>query len=564
MGNSKVEMLSATSMVGNGAITNCAICGDRATGKHYGASSCDGCKGFFRRSVRKKHSYSCRFNRNCTVDKDKRNQCRFCRLKKCFKAGMKKDAVQNERDRISSRKPMQEEMHSGSNTAMSVPVLLNAEVSSRQNGSHGYYCITEQLTDLDIANKQLASIVDIGDSMKQQLLILVEWAKFIPVFSELTLDDQVALLRAHAGEHLLLGVARRSMKLHGMLLLGNDMIIPRDVRDFGNIWGNETQDATVRDIGIRVMNELVEPFRNINLDETEFACIKTIVFFDPNARGLTDINKVKRLRHQVQVNLEDYICDRQYDTRGRFGEILLTLPSLQSITWQMIEQISFAKTYGVAHIDSLLQEMLLGGVAGGVYQPQHESSAASSSTSTTSSSTTATIACAVQVIHSNPTSPCSQTHILQTKQEAKSGNRHKHPSYENVASPSQTNISALPGRSNGTVYSNIVPISSPPPLVSVAPSDGHAHYINNLQQQHLPDICSPVSVGVSQSSSISHGQINGLGLRQPITGHQTIVLSPASSPSRMDTSYIPLMPQHNVHEVESMSNKQFTNGQFMN
>ena len=76
-------------------------------------------------------------------------------------------------------------------TGMSVHVLLNAEVSSRQNGSHGYYCITEQLTDLDIASKQLASIADIGDSMKQQLLILVEWAKFIPVFSELTLDDQV-------------------------------------------------------------------------------------------------------------------------------------------------------------------------------------------------------------------------------------------------------------------------------------------------------------------------------------------------------------------------------------
>ena len=122
----------------------------------------------------------------------------------------------------------------------------------------------------------------------------------------------------------------------------------------------------------------------------------------------------------------------------------------------------------------------------------------------------------------------------------------------------------LIGRSNGTVYSNIVPISSPPPLVSVAPSDGHAHYINNLQQQHLPDICSPVSVGVSQSNSISHGQINGMGLRQSITGHQTIVLSPASSPSRMDTSYIPLMPQHNIHEVESMSNKQFTNSQYMN
>ena len=113
------------------SLQTCAICGDRATGKHYGASSCDGCKGFFRRSVRKNQFYTCRyvfqlflsrfspfvcikrkqkynilcmsmydilklylfrrFSRVCVVDKDKRNQCRYCRLRKCFKAGMKKE-----------------------------------------------------------------------------------------------------------------------------------------------------------------------------------------------------------------------------------------------------------------------------------------------------------------------------------------------------------------------------------------------------------------------------------------------------------------------------------------
>lgn len=72
---------------------------------------------------------------------------------------------------------------------------------------------------------------------------------------------------------------------------------------------------------------------------------------------------MKSIRHQILKNLEDYISDKLYDSRGRFGEILLLLPVLQSITWQMIQQIEVAKMIGVAQIDNLLQEMLLGGDA---------------------------------------------------------------------------------------------------------------------------------------------------------------------------------------------------------
>ena len=46
----------------------------------------------------------------------------------------------------------------------------------------------------------------------------------------------------------------------------------------------------------------------------------------------------------------------------------MLLPTLQSITWQMIEQIQFAKLFGVAKVDNLLQEMLLGGLLKGLLQ----------------------------------------------------------------------------------------------------------------------------------------------------------------------------------------------------
>lgn len=43
----------------------------------------------------------------------------------------------------------------------------------------------------DITEQKSASVADVCDSMRQQLLVLVEWAKYIPAFGELPLDDQV-------------------------------------------------------------------------------------------------------------------------------------------------------------------------------------------------------------------------------------------------------------------------------------------------------------------------------------------------------------------------------------
>ncbi|KAM9503737.1 nuclear receptor subfamily 2 group C member 1-A-like isoform 6-T11 [Salvelinus alpinus] len=75
----------------------CVVCGDKASGRHYGAVSCEGCKGFFKRSIRKNLVYTCRGSGECVINKHHRNRCQYCRLQRCMVLGMKQDSVQCER-----------------------------------------------------------------------------------------------------------------------------------------------------------------------------------------------------------------------------------------------------------------------------------------------------------------------------------------------------------------------------------------------------------------------------------------------------------------------------------
>jgi nuclear receptor subfamily 4 group A protein 2 len=74
----------------------CMVCGDNAACQHYGVRTCEGCKGFFKRTVQKNAKYVCLADKNCPVDKRRRNRCQFCRFQKCLAVGMVKEVVRTD------------------------------------------------------------------------------------------------------------------------------------------------------------------------------------------------------------------------------------------------------------------------------------------------------------------------------------------------------------------------------------------------------------------------------------------------------------------------------------
>lgn len=103
----------------NGLVLPCKVCGDVASGFHYGVHACEGCKGFFRRSIQQNIQYKkCLLNDNCPIMRISRNRCQQCRFKKCLMVGMSRDAVRFGRIPKREKQRMLLEMQSAMNNMM--------------------------------------------------------------------------------------------------------------------------------------------------------------------------------------------------------------------------------------------------------------------------------------------------------------------------------------------------------------------------------------------------------------------------------------------------------------
>lgn len=325
----------------------CVVCGDKSSGKHYGQFTCEGCKSFFKRSVRRNLSYTCRGNRTCPIDQHHRNQCQYCRLKKCLKMGMRREAVQ--RGRIP---PTQ---HPG----LPGQLLANGDPLNGHTYLSSFISMLLRAEPYPTARygqcmqpTNVMGIDNVCELAARLLFSAVEWARNIPFFPDLQVTDQVALLRLSWSELFVLNAAQCSMPLHVAPLLAaaglhaSPMAADRVVAFMDHI---------------RIFQEQVEKLKALHVDSAEYSCLKAIVLFSSDACGLGDQGHVESLQEKAQCALEEYVRSQYPNQPTRFGKLLLRLPSLRTVSAQVIEQLFFVRLVGKTPIETLIRDMLLSG-----------------------------------------------------------------------------------------------------------------------------------------------------------------------------------------------------------
>ncbi|XP_027897529.1 nuclear receptor subfamily 1 group D member 1 isoform X2 [Xiphophorus couchianus] len=120
----------------NGMVLLCKVCGDVASGFHYGVHACEGCKGFFRRSIQQNIQYKkCVKSESCSIMRTNRNRCQQCRFKKCLSVGMSRDAVRFGRIPKREKQRMLAEMQSAMNNMVNDQLQSDFQRASLSSSS---------------------------------------------------------------------------------------------------------------------------------------------------------------------------------------------------------------------------------------------------------------------------------------------------------------------------------------------------------------------------------------------------------------------------------------------
>ncbi|XP_012886099.1 PREDICTED: nuclear receptor subfamily 1 group I member 3 [Dipodomys ordii] len=338
---------------------NCVVCGDRATGYHFHALTCEGCKGFFRRTVSKSTGPTCPFAGNCEVNKAQRRHCPACRLQKCLNAGMRKDMILSaealalRRARQAQRRVQQTPIQLSKEQKELVQILLGAHTRHMstmfdqfvQFRPPAYLFIDHRqpLTSLAPVLPLLAHFADINTFMVQQI---IKFTKDLPLFRSLPIEDQISLLKGAALE-----ICQISLNTTFCLQTQNFLCGPLRYRMEDGVHVGFQEEY------MELLFHFHGTLKRLQLQEPEYVLMAAMALFSPDRPGVTKREEIDQLQEEMALTLESYIKKQQLRPGNRFlyaklMGLLAELRSLNNAYWYQIQRIQ-----GLSAMMPLLQEI---------------------------------------------------------------------------------------------------------------------------------------------------------------------------------------------------------------
>ncbi|KAM4727080.1 glucocorticoid receptor-like isoform 2-T2 [Anableps anableps] len=312
----------------------CLVCSDEASGCHYGVVTCGSCKVFFKRAVEGQHNYLCAGRNDCIIDKIRRKNCPACRFRKCLQAGMNLEARKNKK--LIKMKVQQPSRASepASNMPISiiprsmpqlVPTMLSVLKAIEPEIIYSGYDSTLP----DTSSRLMSTLNRLGG---QQVISAVKWAKSLPGFRNLHLDDQMTLLQCSWLFLMSFSLGWRSYEqCNGrMLCFAPDLVINEERMKLP-LMGDQCEQ----------MLKICSEFVRLQVSYDEYLCMKVLLLLSTVPKeGLKSQVVFDEIRMTYIKELGKAIVKREENTSQnwqRFYQLTKLLDSMQEMVEGLLQ-----------------------------------------------------------------------------------------------------------------------------------------------------------------------------------------------------------------------------------
>lgn len=329
----------------------CVVCGDKASGYHYNALTCEGCKGFFRRSITKNAVYKCKSGGNCEMDMYMRRKCQECRLRKCKEMGMLAECLLTEIQCKSKRLRKNTKASPGQSTGdetegaentdnkqvTSTTKLLKekVEITKEQRtlmklivDAYNRHQIPQDITKKLLQEQYSAeeNFLLLTEVATNQVQVLVEFTKNIPGFLSLDHEDQIALLKGSAVEAMFL---RSAQVFSRKIPNGHIGVLEERIRKSGM-----TEEF------ITPMFNFYKSINELHMLEEEQALLTAITILTPDRPYVKDQQAVERLQEPM-LDVLRKLCVLQHPQEPQyFARLLGRLTELRTLNHYHAEMLT--------------------------------------------------------------------------------------------------------------------------------------------------------------------------------------------------------------------------------